>query len=104
MRRHEKQVFTLVSRVSGSRYPVLFWNDYGVVAPQLWTTNGSAGYTARLCAGHIAHGSYTVEDSTLDPGLDFTDAAALWKALLTAFMTWNETTRPPKQSAIKAPA
>ena len=93
MKHQEKHVFTLVSRATRSRYPVLFWADYGVVAPLLWTTNGAIGVTAELCAGAVAKGSYVVEDSALDERLDFTDQAALSLALRAEFVAWNDSVR-----------
>jgi hypothetical protein len=81
--RREKVIFKLNNR------EIVFWNGYGVVAPNLWTTNGSFSYVARLTANYIEHG-WKVTDSTLPADLDFTDEVALRDALRVAYLAWSK--------------
>jgi len=87
--RRETTLFTLVCRSTQTRHPVQIWKGYGVVAPTLWTTNGSAAYVAEHTPGYLRSGAYEVADSVLERGLDFTDRAVLLKSLRDAFETFS---------------
>jgi len=63
MPRVEFQVCTLRSTHTDKKHSVLVWPGYGVVAPSLWTTNGSAQHCAELIHGHVAAGNYILEDA-----------------------------------------
>lgn len=68
-------LFTLVSTYTGKCYTAHLWAGYGVVCPDLWTTNGSCAYMAKLAYGHVQAGNYTVEPGSIAP--DFTSEEAL---------------------------
>lgn len=89
-----QSVFTLVCTKTFQRRPIQFRQDYGAVAYGLWTTNGSIPYLSRLCAGYVAAGYVTVEDSLLSADLDFTDQAALSQALWNAYRDWSASLPP----------
>lgn len=95
-----KQVFTLVCTTTRQRRPIEFRQDYGAVAPGLWTTNGSIPYVARLCADYVTAGRVTVEGSHLPSGLDFTDRVALCQALRDAYLDWNASLPSPPTGEI----
>jgi len=68
---------------------VLAWEGYGFVAPGVWTTNGSAGYTARLIANYVSHGSVVTESRLACD--NYQNASSVLTALM-AF--WHECLSP----------
>lgn len=69
-------------------YQIEMWPGYGPVAPNLWTTNGSAGYVAGLTASYFARGS-VVTDSILPESVDFSNPESLATALIHAYRNWQ---------------
>jgi hypothetical protein len=61
-------------------YGVFLWGGYGVVVPDLWTTNGSHHRVAELVYERLEVGEFTIEDSVLPDG-SFSSQEALAKAL-----------------------
>lgn len=93
----EKVIF----RIGG--HPVMFWGNYGVVCPNLWTTNGSLYLVAEQVAAirrptpddifvFGAEGGrrekYTITDSTLPPETDFDDKDSLLRVLTLEWTRW----------------
>lgn len=62
-------------------HPVVLWKDYGMVC-ELWTTNGSFGFVAKLTADHARNDRTRVTEEAFE--CDFTDP----HALLTALKKW----------------
>lgn len=60
-------------------HPVVLWKDYGMVCPELWTTNGHFGYVARLTADYAKNDRKRVSEEAFE--CDFTDPHALFAAL-----------------------
>lgn len=69
-------------------YQVEIWEGYGPVVPNLWTTNGSVAYVARLTANYLARGS-VVTDSILPESVDFSNQESLATALIHAYRDWQ---------------
>lgn len=80
MSRQEHKICDLKSTVTGTLSAVTLRPGYGVVIPDLWTTNGSVAYAARLIHSHVQAGAYTVENAVCS--LPTEDEGALKTALL----------------------
>ena len=83
----EKVIFELKSAHSGLTSRVVFWSDYGVVMPNLATTNGSFLDTAQLVYGWVGCKLYSVENLAL-PSLDFSSEKALRDGMRSAYIEW----------------
>lgn len=55
-------LFTLVSKKNRRRHDVEYWRDYGVVCPDLVTTNGSARSLADFVWSCLQAGRFDVEE------------------------------------------
>lgn len=55
-------LFTFKDVRSDKEYAVEAWYGYGVVCPKLWTTNGSASYTAKLLLDGVQAGRFVLPD------------------------------------------
>jgi hypothetical protein len=78
----QRQLYKLRSMMTPeSVYQIEIWNRDYVVAVNLWTTNGSVSYVARLTAEYVKSGAYEVVDSRIEA--NFTDAKSIKAAILT---------------------
>jgi hypothetical protein len=68
----------LLYKIDGHR--VMYRENYGIVAPGCWTTNGHYGYVARLTQNWLEHGS-NITESTLPLDTDFANSVKLCEAL-----------------------
>jgi hypothetical protein len=81
----------LILTISGERvglYAIEFWSDYGVVAPNWITTNGSFDYAARMISDYVRDRGYKVVDSQLPGTTNYKNSLSLKLALKRAYDTW----------------
>lgn len=83
----EKVIFELKSTHTGLVSRVLFWADYGVVMPELATTNGSFRETAQLVYGWVGCKLYTIENLKIP--IDLSSEESLRANLRRAYDEWT---------------
>lgn len=83
----QKVIFELKSTHTGLTSRVLFWADYGVVIPELATTNGSFRETAQLVYGWVGCKLYTIENLKIP--LDLSSQESLRYNLQRAYDRWT---------------
>ena len=76
-------------------HPVKLWDGYGAVCPDLWTTNGSIPFLARLVSGHHrASPEYNqITDATIEA--DWDDEESVKAALMAAWERFTAKLIPP---------
>lgn len=76
-------------------YPIQLVEDYGVVAPNLWTTNGSMGYTAGLVADYVSKNKFIAHSISISDGVDYTSKQSIFDAIKAEYGAWKAAGFPP---------